>query len=236
FSYGPVPFQSWGELLRRKLEPKGETVEDYMKRRLLDPIGLTIPFWRKDKDGGIHIPSGAFVTAREWSKFGRLVLAGGKWDGEALVSKELLQQCFEGSKANPYYGLTFWLSRWKEAPSDLVMAAGKGKQKLYIIPSQQLLIVQLAEPHYSEQAFLERFFSKPGTKFDNEKGRPTPVATTPDRSESNVARLRTMDTNGDQQLSAEEAKDWEYFEKVDANNDGIATGDEIRAFLQSRRG
>jgi len=42
FSYGPIPFQCFGELMRRKLAPKGESVEGYLKRRVLDPIGLPI--------------------------------------------------------------------------------------------------------------------------------------------------------------------------------------------------
>jgi CubicO group peptidase (beta-lactamase class C family) len=236
FSYGPIPFQVWGDLMRRKLESSGETVEDYMKRRLLDPIGLKTAYWRKDEDGAIQFPAGAFITAREWAKFGLFVLAGGEWNGERLVSQKGLKQCFQESQANKNYGLTFWLGRWDEFPHDLIMAAGKGKQKLYIIPSEDLLIVQLAEAQgYSEKDFLDRFFSKPGTEFDNEKGRPDPVAVAPDGSGTNGARLRAMDANNDEQLTVDEAKEWEFFEQADANNDGIATGEEIRAFLRSRR-
>ena len=244
FSYGPVPFQSWGELLRRKLQHKGETVEDYMKRRLLDPIGLKAAFWRKDEDGGIHMPAGAFITAREWSKFGLFVLAGGSWKGKELLSKENLKQCFEGSEANANYGLTFWLNRWDDVPRDLVMAAGKGKQKLYIIPSEDLLIVQMAEAQgYNEKAFLDRFFSKPGTQFDNGLAdgakatarEPYHVSNNRLASAQDLARLRSMDTNKDNQLSEKEAKDWKFFAEADANQDGIATGREIGAFLQKSR-
>ncbi|MDA0348516.1 MAG: serine hydrolase [Verrucomicrobia bacterium] len=236
FSYGPIPFQVWGDLLRRKLEPKGETVEEYMQRRLMDPIELKVEYWRKDEDGAIQFPAGAFITAREWAKFGLFVLAGGEWNGERLVSRKGLKQCFESSEANPNYGLTFWLSRWDDMPGDLVMAAGKGKQKLYMIPSEDLLIVQLAEAQgYGEKDFLDRFFSKPGTEFDNETGRPDPVAAAPDQANENLARLRAMDTNGDEQLTAEEAKEWEFFTQADEDNDGIATGAEIGKFLRSRR-
>lgn len=153
FQYGPVPFQCFGELLRRKLEPRKESVEGYLKRRLLDPIGLKPSSWRKDADGQPHLPSGAHLTAREWAKFGLFVLNRGSWDGKQLVSEKLLAECFQGTKAHPTYGFTFWLNASDERPRDLVMAAGAGKQKLYIVPSQRLLIVQFAE---APRRFQER--------------------------------------------------------------------------------
>lgn len=44
-----------------------------------------------------------------------------------------------------------------------------------------------------------------------------------------------MDTNGDQRLTSEEGKDWEHFDEVDTDDDDVATGREIRAFLQKQR-
>lgn len=153
FQYGPVPFQCFGELLRRKLEPRNETVEGYLKRRLLAPIGLKPSFWRKDTDGQPHLPSGVLLTATEWAKFGQFVLNKGAWNGKQLVSEKLLAECFQGTKAHPTYGLTFWLNAADERPHDLAMAAGAGKQKLYIVPSQKLLVVQFAE---APKRFQER--------------------------------------------------------------------------------
>ncbi len=153
FQYGPVPFQCFGELLRRKLESRKETLEGYLHRRLLDPIGLKPSSWRKDAEGNPNLPSGATLTAREWAKFGQFVLNRGAWDGKQLVSEKLLAECFQGTKAHPTYGLTFWLNASDERPRDLVMAAGAGKQKLYIVPSQRLLIVQFAE---ATRRFQER--------------------------------------------------------------------------------
>ncbi|MEQ2006347.1 MAG: serine hydrolase [Limisphaerales bacterium] len=153
FQYGPVPFQCFGELLRRKLEPRKETVEGFLKRRLLDPIGLKPSSWRKDADGNPNLPSGAVLTAREWAKFGLFVLNKGAWDGKQLVSEKLLSECFQGTKAHPTYGLTFWLNASDERPRDLAMAAGAGKQKLYIVPSLKLLVVQFAE---APRRFQER--------------------------------------------------------------------------------
>jgi CubicO group peptidase (beta-lactamase class C family) len=153
FQYGPVPFQCFGELLRRKLAVRKETLEGYLKRRLLEPIGLKPSFWRKDTDGQPHLPSGLLLTATEWAKFGQFVLNRGAWNGQQLVSEKLLAECFQGTKAHPTYGLTFWLNAADERPRDLAMAAGAGKQKLYLVPSQKLLVVQFAE---APKRFQER--------------------------------------------------------------------------------
>lgn len=190
FQYGPMPFQIFGEVLRRKLAPKKKSVMDYMKRRLFDPTGMKFSKWTMQNEQP-NLPSGAFMTAREWAKFGLLIKNGGKWNGKQLVSEKALKECFEGTKTNPNYGLTFWLNRSfdgsakvaekekgrlqeflgiepettviskngisKDLPKDMVIAAGAGKQRLYIIPSLDLVIVrQGQQSRFNDAEFLER--------------------------------------------------------------------------------
>lgn len=164
FSYGPIPFQIFGELMRRKL--KGDPLE-YLTRRIFEPIGLEYAFWRRGPDGHPHLPSGAFLTARNWARFGELVRQGGRWQGQQVVDEALLQKCFEPSRVNPIYGLTWWLGRpispaqraaigrvgqgidalagTPGLPDDLVIAAGAGDQRLYISRKLKLVVVRQAE-------------------------------------------------------------------------------------------
>lgn len=88
FEYGPVPFQIFGEVMRRKLLPRKESVADYLKKRILDPIGLKVAFWRNGFDGNPLLPQGANLTAREWIKFGLFLKNGGKWNGKQIVAKK----------------------------------------------------------------------------------------------------------------------------------------------------
>jgi CubicO group peptidase (beta-lactamase class C family) len=160
FQYGPIPYQVFGELMRRKLAEKTQSVEAYMKRRLLDPIGLKPARWVKDEDGNIHLPNGAIMTAREWAKFGLLIQHQGNWQGRQVVPAKVLQECFVGTTANPRYGLTFWLKGSGRAPDDLVMARGRGAQILYVIPSLELVVVQLAETEqFDETILLQRLLA-----------------------------------------------------------------------------
>ena len=174
FEYGPVPFQIFGEVMRRKLAPRKTTVSDYLKKRILEPIGLKVAFWRNGRDGNPLLPQGASLTAREWIKFGILLKNGGKFSGKQIVAKKLLDELTVGTKANPAYGITFWLNRDGADPrgrptamriektdgeeiKDLYMAAGAGNQRLYIIPSKDLVVVRFGNfGEYDDREFLGR--------------------------------------------------------------------------------
>jgi CubicO group peptidase (beta-lactamase class C family) len=170
FAYGPLNFQIFGEILRRKLERfeggRFKTPLDYLSARILDPLGVKPAAWRKGADGYPHLPSGAALTARDWAKFGEFVRLGARHDGALLVDAKAFAENFEGSATNAAYGLTWWLNKAPSAeayeasrtmqiasdlyshprrddlPSDLFMAAGAGNQRLYIIPSKGLVVVR----------------------------------------------------------------------------------------------
>lgn len=163
FHYGPAPMQLFGEVLRRKLVAAGRPgdIETYLGDRILKPLGITVAQWRRGADGNPLLPQGMVLTAREWAKFGEFIRAGGTKDGKSLVDPVAFAELFKGSKANPGYGLTWWLPhiapgadpvtastdigrRAAELPRDLVLAAGAGDQRLYVIPSRGLVIVRQA--------------------------------------------------------------------------------------------
>lgn len=163
FDYGAIPFQIFGEIMRRKLGP-AESIPAYLQRRVFDPIGLHYSDWKDGPGGDPQLAAGAFLTARDWALYGQLLVDGGAWRGEQVLDPVLLEQCFEPSGSNPIYGLTFWLptnpggisdhgnpDRGAEqlakikAPRDLYKAAGVGGQKLYIIPSLELVVARQAD-------------------------------------------------------------------------------------------
>lgn len=187
FSYGAEPFQVFGEVLRRKLIARTETPVDYLRRRILDPIGLKVGRWRTGADGNPVMPSGAQLTAREWAKFGEFVRNGGRVGDRMIVDKATFDAMFVGTAANPAYGLTWWLSREVDpalrasipqlrrgtdvrpglpgVPPDLVLAAGAGKQRLYVSAKEGWVVVrqssrllelpQPGEAEFSDAAFWE---------------------------------------------------------------------------------
>jgi CubicO group peptidase (beta-lactamase class C family) len=158
FTYGAVPFQAFGEILRRKLAAKGDPGDpvSYLQARVLDPIGVRPAGWKRGDDGHPVLPHGARFSALSWAQFGQAVL-----DGGSRLDSETLEACFEGTKANPGYGLTWWLMRKGLVPpsprsglggtmpsdieaEDIVMAAGAGNQRLYLLRKRRLVVVRQA--------------------------------------------------------------------------------------------
>lgn len=163
FQYGPAPFQVFGEVMKRKLAAHGQAADPvaYLRRRVLAPIGLQNVEWRRDAAGDPLLPQGARLTAREWAQFGEFIRGGARVDGRQIVDPDTFRQLFVGSAANPAYGVTWWLPAAPRvpdpvsstldisrhpglAPADLVIAAGAGDQRLYVVPSLRLTVVRQA--------------------------------------------------------------------------------------------
>ena len=174
FQYGPAPFMIFGEVMRRKLMPRNETVLGYMEKKIFKPLGMEHGFWKKDEDGNPHMPSGAHMTAREWSKFGEMI----RHQGAGVMKAESVKKLFVATSANPSYGLSWWMptkgglqpdgrKHWnwsKTLPDDIVVAAGAGGQRLYVIPSRELTVVRQARIRLRDEdddsEFLTRLLTK----------------------------------------------------------------------------
>jgi CubicO group peptidase (beta-lactamase class C family) len=180
FLYGPGPYQLFGEVMRRKLAAAGQRGDPYLylKRRVLDPIGLKPNPWRRMPNGDALLPQGAVLTVREWVKYGEFIRAGGKVGGKPIVDAATLKAEFQPSAANPTYGVTWWLpgnlpgaaraaEDYAAAPKDMVIARGAGDQRLIVIPSKGISAARLATfsglgpqggPAWSDVEFV-RFFT-----------------------------------------------------------------------------
>src|SRR5437773_8206750 len=187
FIYGPSHLQIFSELLRRK--SKGRSTIAYFERHVSDRLGLHRLNYKKDSLGNPLLATGFELTAREWARFGELVLGNGNYHGRQIVPADLLREAFAGSQSNPSYGLTFWLNQgaptgreidmermldlpwqnvqWtdvcicKDAPADMVVALGSGYQRLFIIPSLHALIVrQGSNAKFSDAHFLRVVLGK----------------------------------------------------------------------------
>ena len=97
----------------------GQTVFDYLKPRLFEPLGIENPTWEMKQQytfGG----SGLHIRTEDIARFGQLFLQNGNWNGKQLVSAAWIEtatarQTSNGS--NPAsdwdqgYGFNFWRCR-----------------------------------------------------------------------------------------------------------------------------
>ena len=97
----------------------GQTVLDFLKPRLFDPLGIEDPTW-ESKQGISFGGSGLAIRTEDIAKFGQLYLQKGKWNGKQLVPAAWIEtatarQTSNGS--NPAsdwdqgYGYQFWRCR-----------------------------------------------------------------------------------------------------------------------------
>ena len=155
FTYSGIPLQVFGALLARKLAARKQTPLEYLQQRIFDPIGLEIGSWRTLADGSSTMPTGAFLSARNWAKFGMLIAAGGRWNAQCLLSRQSIEECLTPSSINPRYGLGFWLDPLAGKGPHVVYASGSGKQALYVIPEQYLVAVHFSRStNYRHERFL----------------------------------------------------------------------------------
>lgn len=153
FHYGPTPFQVFGEYLRRRFRCDPLKLAE---QHIFKPANLRYHSWKRGSDGQVHLPSGARLTAKQWLNFGTWIL------GQAGNFSKL----FQGTAANPAYGLTWWLNRPVSASieqhlsknmravtrlaadptlaKNIYVAAGLGDQRLFVIPEWNMVVSRQA--------------------------------------------------------------------------------------------
>lgn len=106
---------------------------------LYQPLGIKSGQWTQTKCG-VDYPSygednTSDLTARDLAKIGLLLLHGGEWNGEQILSKEYINAAITPSDVNPDYGFLWWLS------NKGYHGRGFGGQELNVYPDQKVVTV-----------------------------------------------------------------------------------------------
>ncbi len=182
FHYSGVNYQAFGEILKRKLRARDESLQNFIEDKIFDPLDIDVDKWVKDDAGNPLIHSGLVLSAEQWAKFGNFINRARNGLPNHVLPGPALAPLFQGHACNPAYGLGFWLNRpppdpltqpikvlqlaidgdqlYPGGPRDLVAAIGTGHQMLYMIPSQDLVVVRFSrdEP-FSDGDFLSRLLT-----------------------------------------------------------------------------
>ena len=122
----------------------GQTVLDYLRPRLFEPLGIEHPTWEASPQGISAGGYGLSVRTEDIAKFGQLYLQKGKWDGkqvvpEAWVEAATARQTSNGSAPNSDwdqgYGYQFWRSRHGAYRGD-----GAFGQYCIVLPEQDAVV------------------------------------------------------------------------------------------------
>lgn len=98
----------------------GQTVLDYLKPRLFEPLGIENPQWGTSPQGITVGGWGLHIRTEDIAKFGQLYLQKGKWNGKQLIPESWIElatskQVSNGSDPardwDQGYGFQFWRCR-----------------------------------------------------------------------------------------------------------------------------
>lgn len=138
-------------------ESTGVPFQEYCKTRVTDKIGMEGQ-WTSDL--GLNIYNS---NTRSMARFGLLMLNEGVWDSSTIVSKSYFEEMTNTSQdINKSYGYLWWLNGKEtvvgttsttvlegplvpNAPNDMFAALGANDQKIYVVPSQDLVIVRCGD-------------------------------------------------------------------------------------------
>ena len=140
----------------------GRTYAEYLSEALWKPLGAGDGWVQMDSEGGMARSYCCLdITARGWLRLGLLHLNNGRANGRQIVPEEWIAAIRTPAPTNPNYGFLTWLGTehvglrvynsqaslrgYHSAPfaaGDVVYFDGFGGQRVYIIPSADMVIVR----------------------------------------------------------------------------------------------
>ncbi|HIK45586.1 MAG TPA: serine hydrolase [Leptolyngbyaceae cyanobacterium M65_K2018_010] len=137
----------------------GESFGDYLSSRLWQPLGAADGFLWLDRPGGRAKPFCCFfATAQDWVRVGQMLLHRGRLGDRQIVPSAWIDRMVMTSPLEPTFGLHIWLKARTQEYTAVNLAAsapflapdsfyldGRHHQKVYVIPSYDLVIVRLGE-------------------------------------------------------------------------------------------
>lgn len=182
FRYGASHWEVLAEFLQRKLGQ--ETLEHFIARNVMGPIGLHSPKWRADLKGRYFLSTGAELTVHDLGKLGRTLARLLRCERSDGFDPAIYSDVTKSSAANPIYGGGLWKnsraatghaieiedcldpprpsSFWsgaclsKRHPADLVALIGSAGQRVFIWPSKDQVFVRLGRsPQWKDAPLLE---------------------------------------------------------------------------------
>ncbi|HEX4611383.1 MAG TPA: serine hydrolase [Urbifossiella sp.] len=131
-------------------------VRTLLRDRVMRPIGVPDPEWsvgygKTFTVDGLPLVAGwggGSYTARAVARIGRLLLRGGDWDGQRVLSEEAVRQITGDAGLPGHCGMGFWTNadgRYAHIPRDTYYGAGAGDQLLIVVPSLNLVVVRNGE-------------------------------------------------------------------------------------------
>lgn len=135
----------------------GQSFNAYFQQKIRDRIGMNGIWIKSPASNNVY-----YSNARSMARFGLLLLNKGKWDNTPIMTDTAYfkTETNTSQTLNLSYGYLTWLNGKTSymlpqsqivfpgyvipnGPADMFMALGKNDQKIYVVPSQKLVIIRM---------------------------------------------------------------------------------------------
>jgi CubicO group peptidase (beta-lactamase class C family) len=133
-------------LIRKTIDVDKEYYQ-FAQSRLFNKIGMPDAVFEVDASGTQVGSSYIYATVRDYARYGMLNLQDGVFNGERILPEGWVKYSTTPAlDSKGEYGSLFWLNKSKKfpsAPEDMYSCNGHDGQRIFIIPSKELVIVIL---------------------------------------------------------------------------------------------
>ena len=114
---------------------------------LFNKIGMADVIFEVDVSGTVVGSSYLYATTRDYARFALLFQNDGVFNGERILPEKWVDYSrTANSSSDGEYGSFFWLNRSKKlpsAPEDMYMCVGHDGQRIFILPTEELIVIVL---------------------------------------------------------------------------------------------
>ena len=161
FDYNSVNSELLGTVLERA---SGKRYAEYLEKKIWQPMGgQQALVWLDSEFGDAFTSCCLMATALDWARIGQLMLNRGRINDNQIVSPNWINTMIRQSPVSKWYGLHTWLAyeldvnprsnlpstqgaysrREPFLAKDVYYFGGYGAQRVYVVPSYELVIVRL---------------------------------------------------------------------------------------------
>ncbi len=119
----------------------GETLTDYLKPRLFEPLGITKYYWETCPKGITKGGWGLFLCTEDMAKLGQLYLQKGKWNGVQIVSEYWIEVSTARHLKTPNDTYGYGYQLWMEQRPGSFEYNGMLGQNVIIYPDMDMVLV-----------------------------------------------------------------------------------------------
>jgi CubicO group peptidase (beta-lactamase class C family) len=151
FAYSSGTTNLLAQLVYERVGASPQALMDFIAREIAEPLGLQATTFELDASGVFVGSSFLYAPARDWARFGYLLVNGGEINGQRLLTADWMAHLTQPNHSDnePRYGYQVWLNgggrelRWPSLPPSAYAMQGNREQVVMLLPSLRGVVVRL---------------------------------------------------------------------------------------------